>query len=88
MEFLFYLPGILFFISGIPQLIKLLKTKSSDDISIWMYILTMTAIAIIIVDSYLGGNTSVMVSNSVSFVMAGANLFLIVKYRHNKKETL
>jgi uncharacterized protein with PQ loop repeat len=84
MQILFYLPGILFVISGIPQIIKLLKTKSSGDISISMYVLTCIAIVIIVIDAYRAGNTSIMVSNLASLVVAGTNTVLTIKYRKKK----
>ena len=84
MKILFYLPAILFLISGFPQMIKLLKTKSSEDISIWMYALTCIAILIIITDAYLSGNNSIMVSNLASLIITGTNTFLTIKYRKRK----
>ena len=81
MKILFYLPAILFFISGLPQMIKLLKTKSSEDISISMYFLTIIGVGIIIVDAYLFKNYSILVSNLASLVITGTNTFLVIKYK-------
>ena len=87
MEILFYLQAILFLISGIPQMVKLLKTKSSEDISTWMYLITTLAIAIIVIDAYLAKNTSILVSNLTSLVITGTNTFLVIKYK-KKREIL
>lgn len=81
MQYIFYLPAILFIISGIPQTIKLLKTKSSKDISISMYLITLLAIGIIIVDAYLQKNQSILFSNSASFVITLVNTILVIRYR-------
>jgi len=84
MKILFYLPSILFLISGLPQTIKLLKTKSSKDISIWTYLLTCLAIIIIVVDAFLNRNISILVSNLVSLAITGLNTFLVIYYQKRK----
>ncbi|HBA45561.1 hypothetical protein A2W67_00130 [Candidatus Nomurabacteria bacterium RIFCSPLOWO2_02_40_28] len=81
MQYIFYLPAVLFVISGLPQMIKLLKTKSSGDISISMFIITIVAISIVIIDAYIQGNTSILVSNLASLSIVSVNTFLIIKYR-------
>jgi len=81
MQWIFYLPAILFFISGVPQMIKLLKTKSSEDISISMYLITCLAIIIVVVDAYLNRNTSILVSNLASLLISVINTGLIIKYK-------
>lgn len=84
MKILFYLPAVLFFISGLPQMIKLIKTKSSQDISISMYLITDLAIAIIILDAFLQANYSILISNAVSLAITAVNTFLTIKYRKQK----
>ena len=84
MQYIFYLPAVLFLISGIPQTIKLLKTKSSEDISIWMYFITCVAIIIVVTDAFLHQNTSIMVSNLASLAITGTNTFLVIKYKKIK----
>ncbi len=83
MQYIFYLPAILFLISGIPQTIKLIKTKSSKDISISMYLMTVLAISIVVLDAFLKHNNSIMVSNLASLAITGTNTFLVIKYRKN-----
>ncbi|OGI57389.1 hypothetical protein A3B85_00015 [Candidatus Nomurabacteria bacterium RIFCSPHIGHO2_02_FULL_37_13] len=81
MQWIFYLPGILFIISGIPQMIKLLKTKSSENISILMYLITLIAVSIVVVDAYIHKNNSILVSNLASLCIVSVNTYLIIKYR-------
>lgn len=85
MKIFFYLPAVLFLISGLPQMIKLLRTKSSEDISVWMYLLTCFAIGIVVTDALLSKNYSIFVSNLTSLVITGINTFLIIKYRKRTK---
>lgn len=84
MQYIFYLPGVLFLISGIPQIIKLIRTKSSNDISVWMYILTWIAVAIVVVDTFLHHDTGSMVSNFVSLCTLSVTTFLVIKYKKKK----
>jgi uncharacterized protein with PQ loop repeat len=81
MNYIFYLPGILFLISGIPQIVKLLRTKSSKDISIWTYILTWVAVAIVVVDTFMHHDFGSMISNFISLVTLSITAFLVVRYK-------
>ena len=81
MQYIFYLPAVLFLISGFPQMIQLLKTKSSEDISVSMYIITLVAITIVVIDAYIHDNTSILVSNFASLCIVSVNTFLIIKYK-------
>ena len=79
LDLIFYLPGVLFIISGIPQMIKLIKTKSSEDISITMYVITCIAVVIVIIDAYLQNNRSILFSNLASLAIVGVNTILTIK---------
>jgi MtN3 and saliva related transmembrane protein len=81
MNTIFYLPAVLFLISGFPQMIRLFKTKSSQDISVSMYLITCLAIGIVIIDAFLSHNNSILVSNLASLAITGTNTFLVIKYK-------
>ena len=80
-ELIFFLPGVIFFFSGIPQTIRLLKTKRSADISALTYALTVFAISIIFIDAVVHQNWGIAFSNGVSMLLTSTNLFLIIKYK-------
>jgi MtN3 and saliva related transmembrane protein len=84
MQYIFYLPAILFLISGIPQIIKLIRTKSSEDISIWMYILTWVAVAIVVIDTFLHHDFGSAISNLISLITMSITIFLVIKYKKKK----
>ena len=84
MQYIFYLPGALFLISGVPQIVKLIRTKSSEDISIWMYILTWVAVAIVVIDTYLHHDIGSAISNLVSLITMTITIFLVIKYKKPK----
>lgn len=81
---IYYLPAVLFVISGIPQTVRLIKRKSSQDISLPMFAITVLAILIVMIDSYVHNLMSVFVSNTASFVITSVNLILVIYYRKNK----
>lgn len=81
MQYIFYLPGVLFLISGFPQIIKLIKTKSSEDISTSMYLITFLAVLLVVIDAFVHHNKSLMVSNLVSLITMGVTIFLVIKYK-------
>jgi len=62
-------------------MIKLLKTKSSENISILMYLITLIAVSIVVVDAYIHKNNSILVSNLASLCIVSVNTYLIIKYR-------
>lgn len=76
MNFTTFLTTSLFIFAGFPQTYKLLKTKSSKDISIITYLFTWCAIALVI----LQANQEVFWPNMVSFIILTINLTLIIKY--------
>jgi len=83
MEYLFYLSAPLLLISGIPQTIRLLKRKSSEDISIITYLCTWIAVSLLVLNSIQNGNMSLIVANGVSMITLTLNLFLALKYRND-----
>jgi uncharacterized protein with PQ loop repeat len=84
MNIIFYLPAFLFLASGLPQMFQLLRTKKSEDISVSMYLITCTAVIIVIIDAAIHHNTSIMVSNLASLAITGTNTLLVIKYKKKK----
>ena len=87
LDVIFFIPGVIFLFSGLPQTYQLIKTKKSQDISSLTYFLTVVAIGIIFFDAIYHGNTSIAVSNGISFCLTSTNLFLILKYKKNVKNS-
>jgi len=87
MSIIFYLPAVLFLISGLPQMLKLLKTKSSEDISVSMYLLTCLGILIVVINAYIDQSYGILVSNLTSLVLTGTNTFLVIRYKKRPLNT-
>lgn len=72
--------GILFLISGLPQIYKLIKTKSSKDISLSMYLITWVAMALTIIQAYQDGSTQVVISTAISLLTVSISIYLTAHY--------
>ncbi|UCD04273.1 MAG: hypothetical protein JSW73_01380 [Candidatus Woesearchaeota archaeon] len=70
--------------SGIPQIYRIIKRKSSEDVSIKTYlILLIGGIVWIIYGIYLS-NYALYISNSIGVIVVSTTLITIVKYRKPK----
>jgi len=78
---IFFLATPLLLLSGIPQIIKLIKSKKSDDISLFTYVLTYFAITLILIKSILENQIEIALANSMSFITLSINIYLIIKFR-------
>ena len=75
-----FVAGILTTASFIPQLIKSWKTKSTADVSMQMFILTVIGIASWLVYWILLGDLPLILATTVSLILSGAILGLKIKY--------
>jgi len=82
-DVLFFIPAILFLISGLPQTFRIVKRKSSCDISSTTYIITFIAILIVVINAVYEEVWTIAISNGVSLITVGVNLFLILYYKKN-----
>ena len=64
------LGGALTTSSFLPQVIKSWKTKSTGDVSIWMFLLLTTGIFIWAVYGFMIGSFPVVVANTFSFILS------------------
>lgn len=74
------LAGALTTSSFFPQLIKVWKTKSVKDVSLWMFIMLCTGLLLWIVYGFLIHSLPVIITNAVTFVPAWSILVLKLKY--------
>jgi len=68
-------------IGFVPQLVKILQTKSTRDISIWMYVVISTGILLWLIYGLIIGSLPVIAANSVTLVISSTILILKLKYR-------
>jgi MtN3 and saliva related transmembrane protein len=73
--------GVLTAISLLPQLIKILKEKKAEDVSIWMLVILLAGLGCWIVYGFMKEDLPIMITNSFSFIVNSAIVFLRFKYK-------
>ncbi len=72
--------GALTTFAQLPQLLKILKTKSVDDISKGMYVMLITGVSLWVLYGVLIRSIPVVAANAVALVLVVTILFLDVWY--------
>jgi MtN3 and saliva related transmembrane protein len=63
-----------------PQFVKVWRTRSTDDISLGMFLVMVLGLALWLLYGLLSGDGPLIASNAVTLVLAGAILFMKLKY--------
>jgi MtN3 and saliva related transmembrane protein len=63
-----------------PQFVKVWRTRSTDDISLGMFLVMVLGLALWLLYGLLSGDGPLIASNAVTLVFAGAILFMKLKY--------
>ena len=79
-----FIAGIFTGISLLPQLIKIIKEKKTEDISTWMLLILMGGLALWITYGVLINNLPIIITNSFSMVVNVLITFL--RFRFKKKK--
>ena len=82
-EFFGYFAAILTTLAFLPQLIKTLKTKKADDVSLITLIMFMTGVLSWIIYGYKISSNPILIANIITFVLN--LLILIFKITFSKK---
>ncbi len=81
---LIYLAGLLWGIDLVPQVVKTVKTKNVEGISLAFYILCLSAYLIYAVGNVMLENWNIVIAHVPSFGCLLAMIILIIKYRRKK----
>ena len=68
-------------LSGLPQIVKLIKTKNSAGISILSYIITIIAVSFMLYESFFSANMRLIFANGISIIIMGLIVILIKVYK-------
>ena len=79
--FLGYIAGALTTLAFLPQLIKVVKSKSTKDISLLMFVVICTGISLWLIYGILIDSLPIILANMVTLIIAGAILVFKIKYR-------
>jgi MtN3 and saliva related transmembrane protein len=63
-----------------PQCVKVWRTRSTDDISLGMFLVMVLGLALWLMYGLLSGDAPLIASNAVTLVLAGA--ILVMKLKH------
>ena len=84
-EFFGYFAAILTTTAFLPQLIKTLKTKKADDVSLITLIMFITGVLSWIIYGYKISSTPILLANLITFILN--LLILISKIYYSKNKT-
>ena len=82
-EFYGYFAAILTTLAFLPQLIKTLKTKKAEDVSLITLIMFLTGVLSWIIYGYKISSTPILIANIITFILN--SLILIFKITFAKK---
>ncbi len=68
-------------ISFIPQAVKIIRTKHTKDISLWMYICLLVGLVCWLIYGIMLMEVPIILANSVTFVFVAAILVMKIKYK-------
>lgn len=83
-EILATVAGMIMVVSGVPQIIKIIKNKQAKDVSIEMFFLLFVGQIIWLYYGLHLMNKPLIISNVCALVVSVANITLILRYRNGK----
>jgi len=78
-----YIAGVLIVSCQIPQVVYLIKTKRSRDVSITMFIIMFVAEILWVIYGVLSNDLRIIVTNVLSIIITIMMIILCILYRHN-----
>jgi len=69
--------------STIPQILKALRTKKTDDVSIWLVIVLITGLGLWVVYGIVKNDFVLIGGNSIAVLLNSILLVLKIKYSRN-----
>ena len=73
--------GILTTGAFVPQVIKIWKTKSSKDVSLVMFFVLFTGVALWIIYGIMSGALPIILANSITLILAAIIIALKIKFK-------
>ena len=73
--------GILTTGAFVPQVVKIWKTKSSKDVSLVMFFVLFTGVALWIIYGIMSGALPIILANSITLILAAIIIALKIKFK-------
>jgi len=83
-EFFGYFAAVLTTLAFLPQLIKTLKTKKADDVSLITLIMFLTGVLSWIIYGYKISSTPILIANIITFILNMLILIFKLTFSKNK----
>lgn len=75
-----YAAATLTTVAFVPQVVRIWRSKNTRDISLGMYVIFTTGIALWLVYGILLGSAPIIIANCITIVLAGAVLAMKLRY--------
>ena len=75
-----FIAGICTTSAFLPQVVKIFRTRKTEDISLFMYIILTTGILLWIIYGSLNGDIPLVLANGITFIFASSILVLKLRY--------
>lgn len=85
MNFCGYATAVLNMISYLPQIIKILKTRHADDVSVSSWVLWVLSAVIWMIYAVLDGGIGILIAQFSELVLTTAVFVLTLKYKDSRK---
>ena len=85
LDYILYIAAFIMILSYIPQIIKIIKTKSSGDLSFITWIIWIVVMSIMFIHAYTLNDIPFMISQGGQVIMLLFVLCLMLKYHWKKK---
>ena len=80
-EYIGFIAGFCTTIAFIPQLINIIKTRSTKDISLLMYIIFCTGLVLWIIYGYLNYSYPIIIANTITLLLAVIIITMKLKWK-------
>jgi MtN3 and saliva related transmembrane protein len=80
MDYIGYAAAICTTSAYIPQVVRVWRTRSTKDISLKMFLVLITGLALWLTYGFFKGEVPIVAANGVTLVLAGTILFFKIKH--------
>jgi len=75
--------GVFTTIAVLPQVFKVIKTKSAEDISMWMFVCLLIGVGSWTLYGIAKEDWPIIITNGLSFIFNGTMVYVKLKYSKN-----
>lgn len=80
-EYIVFIAGFCTTIAFLPQIVKIVKTKSTKDVSLLMYVIYCIGVIMWILYGYLVNSHSIITVNIITFILGVTVIWMKIIYK-------